>query len=232
MSSRVVRAWVVLVRRGYRTMVASMVSLRAGRIVAELACSPLRDRGAKRSGRRPWQTDPRRRSTGHPGDHGAARLARPVSRDRVTPLCCGRGGVTRSFSCRSAGGGDGTGSSTGHTGHRPTAISMVRRRAELARLRLPGPVCHMPGGPGARHGTARFASRLARARRTPHAPSGQLATAAPPSPAAGRDRKDTDVPSVLPWPPASLAARRRSRCAASARGVMPDSAERAENPLP
>jgi hypothetical protein len=46
MSSRVVRAWVVLVRRGYRTMVASMVSLRAGRIVAELACSPLGDRGA------------------------------------------------------------------------------------------------------------------------------------------------------------------------------------------
>ena len=37
MSSRPVQARVVLVRRGYRSMVASMVSLRAGRMVAELA---------------------------------------------------------------------------------------------------------------------------------------------------------------------------------------------------
>jgi hypothetical protein len=52
-----------------------------------------------------WRTDPRSWSTGHPGDHAAARLVGPVPRDRVTPPCCGRGGVTRSFSCRSAGGG-------------------------------------------------------------------------------------------------------------------------------
>src|SRR5580692_3391650 len=53
----------------------------------------------------PWRTDARSWSTGHPGDHAAARLVGPVPRDRVTPPCCGRGGVTRSFSCRSAGGG-------------------------------------------------------------------------------------------------------------------------------
>lgn len=41
MSPRAVRTWVVLVRRGYRSRVASMVSLRAGRMVAELARSPL-----------------------------------------------------------------------------------------------------------------------------------------------------------------------------------------------
>jgi hypothetical protein len=86
----------------------------------------------------PWRTDPCSWSTGHPGDHAAARLVGPVPRDRVTPPCCGRGGVTRSFSCRSASGGDGTGSSTGHTGHRSTAASMVRRRAELARPPLAG----------------------------------------------------------------------------------------------
>jgi hypothetical protein len=45
MSSRVVRGCVVLVRRGYRSMVASMVSLRAGRMVAELVCSRLADPG-------------------------------------------------------------------------------------------------------------------------------------------------------------------------------------------
>jgi hypothetical protein len=68
----------------------------------------------------------------------------PVPRDRVTPPCCGRGRVTRSFSCRPAGGGDGTSSSTGHTGHRSTAASMVRRRAELPQPRLPGPACPWP----------------------------------------------------------------------------------------
>lgn len=93
----------------------------------------------------PWQTDPRRWSKGHPGDHAAAGRWGHVPRDRsVTPPCCERGGVTRSFSCRSAGGGDGTGSSTGHTGHRLTAISVVGRRAELARPRLPGVVAHAP----------------------------------------------------------------------------------------
>ena len=68
----------------------------------------------------------------------------PVPRDGVTSPCCGRGSVTlRSFSCRSAGGGDGTGSSTGHTDHRSAAASMVRRRAELAaRPPQPGPTCH------------------------------------------------------------------------------------------
>ena len=120
-----------------------MTSWRAGRMRVELAWPPSTgSRCQTIRGGGPWQTDLRRWSTGHPGDHAAARLARPVSRDRVTPLCCGRGGVTRSFSCRSADGQDGTGSSTGHTGHRPTAISMVRRRAELARPRLPGPVRH------------------------------------------------------------------------------------------
>jgi hypothetical protein len=48
----------------------------------------------------PWRTDPRRWRTGHPGDHAAARLAGSVPRDRVTPPCCERGSVTRSFSCR------------------------------------------------------------------------------------------------------------------------------------
>jgi hypothetical protein len=78
----------------------------------------------------------------------------PVPGDRVTPPCCGRGSVTPSFSYRFAGGGDGTGSSTGHTGHRSTAASMVRRRAELARSPLSGVVCHKPLLRGRRTGCA------------------------------------------------------------------------------
>lgn len=110
----------------------------------------------------PWRTDPRRWSTGHPGDHAAARLVGPVPRDRVTPPCCGRGSVTRSFSCRSAGGRDRTGSSTGHTGHRSTAASMVRRRAELVWSPLAGSGCH----------------ELHRAARDEHVSAGRALTAA------------------------------------------------------
>jgi hypothetical protein len=50
-------------------------------------------------------------------------------------------------------GGDRTGSSTGRTGHRSTAASILRRRAELARPPLPGPVRHEPQTPaGLRRG--------------------------------------------------------------------------------
>jgi hypothetical protein len=122
----------------------------------ELARPPLGDRGAQRSGRRAVRTDPRRRSTDHPGDHAAARLVGPVPRDRVTPPCCGTGSVTRSFSCRPAGGRDGTGSSTGRTGHRSTAASMVRRRPELARSPLGGQDATGSGIAPLRRGAASF----------------------------------------------------------------------------
>jgi hypothetical protein len=81
---------------------------------------------------------PRQVEHGSLRNPAAARLVGPVPRDRVTPPCCGRGGVTRSFSCRPASGGNGISSSTGHTGHRSTAPSMVRRRAELVRSPLRG----------------------------------------------------------------------------------------------
>jgi hypothetical protein len=45
---------------------------------------------------------------------------------------------------RSRAGGDGTGSSTGRTGHRSTAASIVRRRAESARPPLRRPGCPRP----------------------------------------------------------------------------------------
>jgi hypothetical protein len=122
--------------RDHMVSVASMTNRRTAGVVAQLArprlagsrCPTIRTAG--RGGRIPA---------------GGARVtlaimpqSGPVPRDRVTPPRCGRGRVTPSFSCRSAGGGDGTGSSTGHTGHRSTTDSMVRRRAELARPPLPG----------------------------------------------------------------------------------------------
>jgi hypothetical protein len=99
--------------------------------------------------------------------NAAARLVGPVPRDRVTPPCCGRGSVTRSFSCRSAGGRGGTGSSTGHTGHRSAAASMVRRRAEPARSPLPGSGPPDPNAVPRRCGTG-VAPRISRCRRDCH----------------------------------------------------------------
>src|SRR5580658_5797050 len=60
----------------------------------------------------------RKQRTVIPGVHATIRLLEPAPRDCVTLPCCGRGSVTQSFSCRSAGGGNDTGSSTSHKGHR------------------------------------------------------------------------------------------------------------------
>jgi hypothetical protein len=126
--------------------VAWMTSRRTGGVVAQLARPALRGPGcptirtAGRGGRIPAGGARVTRAR-----NAAARLVGPVPRDRVTPPCCGRGRVTPSFSYRFAGGGDGTGSSTGHTGHRSTAASILRRRAELIRPPLPGPVYPRPG---------------------------------------------------------------------------------------
>jgi hypothetical protein len=58
-------------------------------------------------------------------------------------------------------GGDGTGSSTGRTGHRSTAASILRRRAELARPPLPGSGCRMFRGTAPlRRAAASFANRV------------------------------------------------------------------------
>jgi hypothetical protein len=123
-----------------------MVKWRTGRMWAELVCSPLPGSGCHTIwAAGPCAVDRRRWSPDHRGGRGTARRPGCVPRDCVTPPRCGRGGVTQSFSChsgalqsRAAGSGEDTGSSTGHTGHRSTTASIIRRRPE-------SPCSHLSG---------------------------------------------------------------------------------------
>ena len=162
------RAWIARLFRsgagpaGHSFTVAMTVRRRSCPRSAELARSPLP--GARCQtirGGGPWPADPRRRSTDHPGRS----CRRPAPFLRTVCRYLGVEEVAAPDPCRAA--GDGTGSSTGRTGHRSAAASMLGRRAAPARSPRAGSGPPDPQAVPRRCGTG-VAPRVSRCRRDCH----------------------------------------------------------------